>query len=141
MCGGLCERRGRGREYRLPLPASACGGAERDHGEKCGGLPGGKRPLHFPEADLEGAQAGAKAFEQCAGFLRVPESRSVLDNTAVHPESYAAAEKLLAACGYTLEDVSKGQIGELKQRAEQQGLEALRNCAGRACPLADSSRS
>ena len=60
--GGLCERRGRGREYRLPLPASACGGAERDHGEKCGGLPGGKRPLHFPEADFESAQAGAQGL-------------------------------------------------------------------------------
>ena len=47
---------------------------------------------------------GPKAFEQCAGFLRVPESRSILDNTGVHPESYGAARQLLALCGYTLED-------------------------------------
>ena len=51
---------------------------------------------------------GPKAFEQCAGFLRVPESRSVLDNTAVHPESYAAAEKLLSLTGHTLTDVRMG---------------------------------
>ena len=45
---------------------------------------------------------GPKAFQQCAGFLRVPESGQVLDNTAVHPESYAAAEKLIALCGYSM---------------------------------------
>ena len=44
---------------------------------------------------------GPKAFEQCAGFLRVPESKLVLDNTGVHPESYAAAERLLSLTGYT----------------------------------------
>ena len=53
---------------------------------------------------------GPKAFEQCAGFLRVPESPAVLDHTGVHPESYAAAQKLLEACGCTLEDVSAGKI-------------------------------
>ena len=46
---------------------------------------------------------GPKAFEQCAGFLRVPESKQVLDNTGVHPESYDAAQRLLELCGYTLE--------------------------------------
>ncbi len=64
---------------------------------------------------------GPKAFQQCAGFLRVPESAQVLDNTAVHPESYAAAEKLLALCGYTLADVKAGGISELKQRAAAYG--------------------
>ena len=49
---------------------------------------------------LKVPKLGPKAFEQCAGFLRVPESRSVLDNTAVHPESYAAAEKLLSLTGW-----------------------------------------
>ncbi|MDD2481641.1 MAG: Tex family protein [Lutispora sp.] len=44
---------------------------------------------------------GAKAFEQCAGFLRIPESQNILDNTAVHPESYDAAEKLLEKLGYS----------------------------------------
>ena len=87
---------------------------------------------------LKVPKLGPKAFEQCAGFLRVPESKSVLDHTGVHPESYAAAEKLLAACGYTLEDVSKGQIGELKQRAEKQGLDALSEVCGAGVPtLAD----
>ena len=87
---------------------------------------------------LKVPKLGPKAFEQCAGFLRVPESKSVLDHTGVHPESYAAAEKLLTACGYTLEDVSKGQIGELKQRAEQKGLENLSEICGAGVPtLAD----
>ena len=87
---------------------------------------------------LKVPKLGPKAFEQCAGFLRVPESKSVLDHTGVHPESYAAAEKLLSACGYTLEDVSGGRIGELKQRAEQQGLEKLAETCGAGAPtLAD----
>ena len=87
---------------------------------------------------LKVPKLGPKAFEQCAGFLRVPESKSVLDHTGVHPESYAAAQKLLEACGCTLEDVSKGQISELKQRAEQQGLEALSEICGAGVPtLAD----
>ena len=66
---------------------------------------------------------GPKAFQQCAGFLRVPESSLVLDNTAVHPESYAAAEMLLKLCGYTLEDVKAGHIAELKTRVAAYGTE------------------
>ena len=50
---------------------------------------------------LKVPKLGPKAFEQCAGFIRIPESKSVLDNTGVHPESYGAAEQLLSACGYT----------------------------------------
>ncbi len=64
---------------------------------------------------------GPKAFEQCAGFLRVPESRQVLDNTGVHPESYAAAEKLLSLCSYTLSDVAAGNIAELPARVKTMG--------------------
>ena len=64
---------------------------------------------------------GPKAFQQSAGFLRVPESKQVLDNTAVHPESYDAAEKLLKLCGYELKDVKEGNIGELKKRLEHYG--------------------
>ena len=64
---------------------------------------------------------GPKAFQQCAGFLRVPESRQVLDNTGVHPESYAAAEKLLALCSYTLADVAAGNIAELPARVKAMG--------------------
>ena len=66
---------------------------------------------------------GPKAFQQCAGFLRVPESKQVLDNTAVHPESYAAAEKLLELCGYTLADVKDGKLTELPLRLKAYGAE------------------
>ena len=64
---------------------------------------------------------GPKAFQQCAGFLRVPESAQVLDNTAVHPESYDAAKKLLKLCSYTLDDVAAGAIGELPTRVKAMG--------------------
>lgn len=57
---------------------------------------------------------GQKAFEQCAGFLRVPESEDVLDNTAVHPESYEAAQKLAQLRGFTMSDVKAGQLTSLK---------------------------
>ena len=81
---------------------------------------------------------GPKAFEQCAGFLRVPESPAVLDHTGVHPESYAAAQKLLSACGCTLEDVSAGKIAGLKEKAEALGLENLAGQCGVGVPtLAD----
>ena len=72
---------------------------------------------------------GAKAFEQCAGFLRVPESKNVLDNTGVHPESYEAAKSLLALCGYSLADVSSGAIGALRERVE--GLGGVEEAAKR----------
>ena len=83
---------------------------------------------------LKVPKLGPKAFEQCAGFLRVPESKSVLDNTGVHPESYAAAEKLLAQCGYTLEDVKAGNLSELKEKAEAIGLECLAELCGAGAP-------
>ncbi len=70
---------------------------------------------------LKVPKLGPKAFEQCAGFLRVPESKQILDNTGVHPESYEAAEKLLTLCGYTLADVKNGSISELQKRVEQTG--------------------
>ncbi|MBR5977105.1 MAG: S1 RNA-binding domain-containing protein, partial [Clostridia bacterium] len=63
--------------------------------------------------------------EQCAGFLRIAESRNVLDNTGVHPESYDAAKTLLTLCGYELKDVKAGQIPALHERVEQQGYGAL----------------
>ena len=64
---------------------------------------------------------GPKAFQQCAGFLRVPESRSVLDNTAVHPESYEAAKALLALSGHTLADVKEGKLSDLPARIKAYG--------------------
>ena len=77
---------------------------------------------------------GPKAFQQCAGFLRVPESGQVLDNTAVHPESYEAAEKLLALCGYTLKDVAAGNISELPRRLEAYGAEKAAEECGVGVP-------
>ena len=77
---------------------------------------------------------GPKAFQQCAGFLRVPESGQVLDNTAVHPESYAAAEKLLALCGYTLADVRAGGLAELPPRLKAYGLERAAEECGVGVP-------
>lgn len=68
---------------------------------------------------------GPKAFEQCAGFLRVPESKLVFDNTGVHPESYSAAEKLLNLTGYQLKDVSAGNIIDLPERVKQLGESKL----------------
>lgn len=64
---------------------------------------------------------GKKAFEQCAGFLRVPESEEPLDRTGVHPESYAAAKKLLTLCGYQMQDLLDGKPEQLAQRVEQMG--------------------
>lgn len=72
------------------------------------------------------SKLGPKAFEQCAGFLRVPESKNVLDNTAVHPESYKAATQLLEICEYTLDDVKNGKIrSDLKTRIERIGLSSI----------------
>ncbi len=68
---------------------------------------------------------GPKAFEQCAGFLRVPESKEVLDNTGVHPESYAAAKALLALLGYGKGD----SLSDLPARLESYGpAKAAQEC-------------
>ena len=61
---------------------------------------------------------GPKAFEQCAGFLRVADSKESLDNTAVHPESYKAAKALLKLCGYTTDDVRNGGIADIKDKVK-----------------------
>ena len=82
--------------------------------EENGAFTGRKQVLKVPKL-------GPKAFEQCAGFLRVPESKNVLDHTGVHPESYEAAEKLLSLCGYSLNDVAAGGIGALRDRVKEQG--------------------
>ena len=73
---------------------------------------------------------GPKAFQQCAGFLRVPESKEILDNTGVHPESYGAAEALLTLCGYTKKDVASGNLSELPNRVNEIGIQkAAELCA------------
>ncbi|MBE6971347.1 MAG: RNA-binding transcriptional accessory protein [Ruminococcaceae bacterium] len=83
---------------------------------------------------LKVPKLGPKAFEQSAGFLRVPESKSVLDNTGVHPESYGAAEQLLQLCGYTLDDVAKGEIGLLEQKVKLLGEEKAAQQLGIGVP-------
>lgn len=77
---------------------------------------------------------GPKAFQQCAGFLRVPESKSVLDNTAVHPESYDAAKALLELMGYTLADVRAEKLADLPQRLKTYGEAKAAEAVGVGIP-------
>lgn len=68
---------------------------------------------------------GDKAYTQCAGFLRVPGGKEILDNTGVHPESYGAAKELLSMFGYTLDDVRISNLSDLRRKAEKEGLEKV----------------
>jgi uncharacterized protein len=77
---------------------------------------------------------GPKAFQQCAGFLRVPESKEILDNTGVHPESYSAAETLLMLCGYTKKDVVSGKLEQLRERVNELGLSQTAERCGVGVP-------
>lgn len=70
---------------------------------------------------LKVSKLGAKAFEQCAGFLRVPGGTNIFDNTAVHPESYAKAEKLLSLFGYTTDDVRNNNLSDLPAKVKEFG--------------------
>ncbi len=71
------------------------------------------------------SKLGNKAFEQCAGFLRVSESKNILDNTAVHPESYKNAEKVLSACGYSLKKMPENGFSDLQEKAQSVGIEKI----------------
>ena len=71
---------------------------------------------------LKVPKLGAKAYEQCAGFLRVSGSDEILDNTGVHPESYAVAGALLSRYGYSEEDVKGGKLSELRRKAQKEGF-------------------
>lgn len=77
---------------------------------------------------------GPKAFEQCAGFLRIPSGENVLDNTAVHPEAYAAAEKLLQSFGLTDADVRAGKIKGLADKVKAEGLDKVAGAVGVGVP-------
>lgn len=70
---------------------------------------------------LKVSKLGAKAYEQCAGFLRIPDGKNIMDNTAVHPESYSKAEKLLSLFGYTDEDVRARKLAELPEKVKAYG--------------------
>ncbi len=93
--------------------------------EEHGGFQSRKELLKVPKL-------GPKAFQQCAGFLRVMESSNVLDHTAVHPESYEAAQRLLTLCGYSLKDV--GKLSQLPQRLEEIGEEKAAGECGIGVP-------
>ena len=73
---------------------------------------------------------GPKAFVQCAGFLRVPESKNVLDNTGVHPESYGAAKELLKLCGFGEDDVKNGSLSGLADKVAALGEESVTKTDG-----------
>lgn len=76
---------------------------------------------------LKVPKLGPKAYEQCAGFLRIPGAENVLDNTAVHPESYETAENLLELCGVSKSDVAAGNISQLTKTVEKRGIKELAN--------------
>lgn len=91
---------------------------------------------------LKVAKLGNKAFEQCAGFLRITGGDNVLDNTSVHPESYNAAKLMLEKLGYTSADVQSGNIGELKDKLKKTNTAKLAEELGIGVPtlrdIADS---
>lgn len=74
---------------------------------------------------LEVPKLGPKAYTQCAGFLRIPNSKNVLDNTGVHPESYKAVRTLMEHFGYTAKDVKDEKLQDLKKRIDEEGIENI----------------
>lgn len=83
---------------------------------------------------LKVGKLGKKAYEQCAGFLRVHNGKNPLDNTSVHPESYVATKKLLDMCSFKLSDLSTGKVSELPERAENIGLNKISEETGVGIP-------
>ena len=80
------------------------------------------------------SKLGPKAFEQCAGFLRITDGKNILDNTSVHPESYPAAEKLLDLLEYSLDDVKKGNLSALETKVKNLGEEKVAEKLGIGVP-------
>ena len=83
---------------------------------------------------LKVSKLGEKAFTQCAGFLRIPDGKNILDNTAVHPESYEGAEILLRLFSYTEEDIKAGRLKELPQKIVAYGKERVAAECGMGVP-------
>jgi uncharacterized protein len=83
---------------------------------------------------LKVKKLGAKTFEQCAGFLRIPGGENILDNTSVHPESYESCEKLLELTGHTLQDVAERRLGDLQSKVSETGLEKVAERIGVGVP-------
>lgn len=88
-----------------------------------------KKIKHFKSREelLNVPKLGQKAYEQCAGFLRITDGVNVLDNTAVHPESYESAEKLLTYFNFSNEDVKDRKIGNLKELVQNEGEQNIAN--------------
>ena len=74
---------------------------------------------------LKVKRLGQKAYEQCAGFLRVPESEELLDNTSVHPESYKEAKKLIEILGYTKDDLKNRNLADIEERVKEKGIKNI----------------
>ena len=74
---------------------------------------------------LKVKRLGQKAYEQCAGFLRVAESKDPLDNTAVHPESYGVAKKLIEILGYTTKELKENKLSDIEERVKERGINNL----------------
>ncbi|MCM1382192.1 MAG: RNA-binding transcriptional accessory protein, partial [Muribaculaceae bacterium] len=83
---------------------------------------------------LKVSKLGPKAFEQCAGFLRVRDGKDPLDNTAVHPESYDAAKKIIGECGFTLADLKADKMTEIPEAASKIGVSKIAETAGIGVP-------
>ena len=80
------------------------------------------------------SKLGPKAYEQCAGFLRIADGKNRLDNTAVHPESYDSAQKLLELFGFKVEDVSGDTLAELPRLVEKYGRQKAAEQCGIGLP-------
>ena len=92
--------------------------------------------VHFKNREqlLKVSGLGQKAFEQCAGFLRITDGDNVLDNTAVHPESYDAVNKLLAHYNLTSDDVKNGNVKAIKDMIKTEGEEKVSSLIGVGVP-------
>ena len=119
-----------GSEHRLPLPA----GTGVRHFGRCGQNIVARREELGPFAErrdlLAVPKLGPKAYKQAAGFLRIPGGKNPLDQTAVHPESYPAAKKLLALCGYKPAHLAGGGLEGLGEKLATFSEEALEAATG-----------
>ncbi len=95
--------------------------------EENGAFPDRKTLLKVPKL-------GKKAYEQCAGFLRIPDGSNILDNTGVHPESYTAVKALMKRCGCKESDITAGTLTALNQTVESVGIDALAEELGIGAP-------
>ena len=118
--GGLCEHGGGGSEHLLP-PFAICGWISPSIAKNIVKYREERGRFHSREELKEVKRLGDKAFEQCAGFLRIAGGANPLDNTAVHPESYGITEKFLEILGYTTEDVRQGKLKDIDDRIGQYG--------------------